>query len=137
MYWSFVNTAWKDEFVRGDFILVLQHSGERLSELTGIAHVDDFIKSEEDKQLFDLVFKSAEMARNYVMPPGVPMDRVEAMRKAFMDTMADPGFVASAKKMDIELKPVTGKDVAMNWQSIARSPAHIIEKAKRAMQTLE
>jgi len=133
MYWSFVNTAWREEFARGEFIPVLQHSGARLPELGDVAHVDDFVKTEEDRQLFDLVFKVGEMARNYAMPPGVPMERVEAVRKAFMDTMVDPGFVGDAQKMNIELKPVSGEDVGKNWQSIARTPAHVVEKAKRAM----
>ena len=134
MYWSFVHTAWADEFARGEFIPILQHSGERLSELPGIAHVDDFALSTEDQQLFNLVFKVAEMARNYAMPPGVPKDRVDAMRRAFLDTMRDTGFVADAGKMNIELKPTSGEDLAKNWRSVARTPPEIIEKAAKALQ---
>ena len=136
MYWSFITTAWRDEFERGDFIPILQHSGGRMSQLAHVAHIDDFIRSKEDQQLFDLVFKVADMARNYAMPPGVPKERVVAMRKSFMDTMRDPGFVADAEKMNIELKPVSGDDLAKNWRSIAETPPIIVEKAREALQTV-
>ena len=36
--------------------------------------------------------------RPYLMPPGVPADRVAAMRKAFVDTFKDPDFLAEAEK---------------------------------------
>jgi len=134
-YWSFVNTVWKDEFASGDFIPVLQHSGERLAELPDITHTNDLAKTDEERQLFNLVFNVAEMARNYAMPPGVPAERVSAMRKAFMDTMADPGFVAEAKKMNIELKPVPGEEVGEFWRKVAQTPQEIVEKAKKALQS--
>ena len=44
-------------------------------------------------------------------PPGVPPDRAEALRKAFMDTMKDKEFLADAEKAQLEIKPVSGAEV--------------------------
>ena len=73
------------------------------------------------------------MARNYAMPPGVPEERVKAIRKAFMDTMHDPAFVVEAEKLKIQLAPVTGEEVAREWASAAGSPKPVIEKARQAL----
>ena len=91
------------------------------------------MKSEEDTQIFQLAFSIAEMARNYAMPSGVPEERVKAIRKAFMDTMRDPAFVAEAEKLKIELAPVPGEEVAKEWASAASSPKPVIEKARKAL----
>ncbi len=46
------------------------------------------------------------------MPPNVPADRVSAMRRAFDATMKDPGFLAEAEKLKIEVDPLSGEEVA-------------------------
>lgn len=46
-----------------------------------------------------------------VLPPGTPKDRVQTLRKAFVDTLKDPQFVADAKKSKLDLDPVTGEEL--------------------------
>jgi tripartite-type tricarboxylate transporter receptor subunit TctC len=133
VYWSNLRTVWKSELDSGDYVPVLQFSGEKLKELPSVTHVRDLVKTDEDKQVFQLAFGIAEMARNYAMPPGVPEERVKAIRKAFMDTMRDPAFVAEAQKLKIELAPVPGEEVAKEWESAANSPKPVIEKARKAL----
>ena len=43
--------------------------------------------------------------RPYVLPPNTPTDRVQIIRKAFMDTMKDPDFLAEAKKANLDINP--------------------------------
>ena len=51
------------------------------------------------------------MGRPFVAPPGVPADRAEALRNAFMDTMKDKDFLADADKAQMEITPVPGDKV--------------------------
>ena len=46
------------------------------------------------------------------MPPGVPADRVQALRRAFDATMKDKEFLADANKLKLEIDPITGEQVA-------------------------
>ncbi|MGE3246104.1 MAG: Bug family tripartite tricarboxylate transporter substrate binding protein [Beijerinckiaceae bacterium] len=133
VYWSNLRTVWKGELERGEYVPILQFSGDRIKELPNVAHVNDFAKTEEQKQIFRLAFGVAEMARNYAMPPDVPPERVAAIRKAFMDTMKDPAFVEEAKKLQIELVPDSGEEVAKGWNAANGTPATIVEKAKKAL----
>lgn len=135
VYWSNLRTFWAPELASGEYVPILQYSGDKLKEFPNLAHVNDFIKSDQDRQVFQLAFGVAEMARNYAMPPGVPANRVAAVRKAFMDTMRDPAFIEDAKKLKIELEPVSGEEVGKAWAAAAATPKDIVEKAKKALWT--
>ena len=59
-----------------------------------------------------LVLARQPLGRPFVAPPGIPGDRADALRKAFMDTMTDPLFVAAAQKAKLEINPLSGAAVA-------------------------
>jgi tripartite-type tricarboxylate transporter receptor subunit TctC len=69
------------------------------------------------------------MARPYVMPPGVPAERVRALRAAFDATMKDPGFLADAKKQDLEVRPVSGVDADALIKEVYATPPAIVKLA--------
>jgi tripartite-type tricarboxylate transporter receptor subunit TctC len=53
-----------------------------------------------------------DIARIFAAPPGTPQDRVEILRKAFMQAVNDPGLIDEAKKMRLDLNPMSGEEVA-------------------------
>jgi tripartite-type tricarboxylate transporter receptor subunit TctC len=63
--------------------------------------------------------------------PGIPPERVAALRKAFDSTMADPDFQDTAKRAAIDIEPTSGIDVQTLVGRILNAPASVIEKAKR------
>jgi tripartite-type tricarboxylate transporter receptor subunit TctC len=65
------------------------------------------------------------MGRPFLAPPGIPADRTAALRKAFMDSMTDPGFLAEADKMKLEINPVSGEAVQEIVQDVYRTPKSI------------
>jgi tripartite-type tricarboxylate transporter receptor subunit TctC len=85
----------------------------------------DFAKTSEERQIFKLVFARQQMGRPFLAPPGIPADRTAALRKAFMDTMKDPGFLAEAGKMQLEINPVSGDAVQKIMQEVSRTPKAI------------
>ena len=62
----------------------------------------------EAKQMFEIVFTDQVMGRPFVAPPGVPADRVAALRAGFDRTMKDAAFLAEAAAQKMEIDPVTG-----------------------------
>ncbi|MGH6769653.1 MAG: Bug family tripartite tricarboxylate transporter substrate binding protein [Xanthobacteraceae bacterium] len=64
----------------------------------------EFAKTDEQRQLLALMSVSSEVGRPMLAPPGVPADRVAALRKAFDAAMEDPKLKADAKKIGL---PVT------------------------------
>lgn len=133
LIWSHMKIGWQAELASGDYIPVLQTSGDPTPELKGVPHVRDFAKTPEEKQLFELVFTIGENGRNYAMPPDVPADRVKAIRSAFLATIADKAFLTEANKLGLEISPMTGEELEASWRRMAETPPDIIAKAKAAL----
>jgi hypothetical protein len=69
------------------------------------------------------------MGRPFLAPPGIPADRAAALRKAFMDTMTDPVFIADADKSQLEVNPVPGDEVQKLVAEIYMTPPAVAKKA--------
>jgi tripartite-type tricarboxylate transporter receptor subunit TctC len=89
----------------------------------------DFAKSEDQQQIFKLIFARQVMGRPYLAPPGVPKERAEALRKAFVDTMKDPEFLSDAEKSQLEINPVAGDEVENLVKELYQTPKPLADKA--------
>ena len=132
--WSTIKSFWKDELDAKRFLPIIQLSARRLPELGGIAHIDDYAKSDEAKQVVDLIFGQLALGRIYAAPPGIPAERVAALRAAFMSTMADREFLADAEKTRIDIIPTTGDQVDALINRSYAAPAPIVERARKIVE---
>ena len=80
-------------------------------DLPNVPSIMDYAKTDEQKQILQLVLARQPLGRPFFAPPGIPLDRAEALRKAFMATMADPQFLAAAQKAKLEINPLSGAEV--------------------------
>jgi tripartite-type tricarboxylate transporter receptor subunit TctC len=69
------------------------------------------------------------MGRPFLAPPSVPADRVEALRKAFMDTLNDKELIAEAEKAQLEINPVAGDKIQALVGEVYRTPKEVAAKA--------
>jgi len=123
--WSSViatHTQWFDE---NKINVLVQLSLRKHGDLPNVPLVMDFAKTSEERQIFKLVFARQPMGRPFLAPPGIPADRTAALRKAFTDTMKDPGFLAEAEKMQLEINPVSGEAVQEIMQEVNQTPKAI------------
>ena len=95
--------------------------------------VMDLAKTDEQRTAMRLLFARTEYARPYFMPPGVPAERVAALRRAFDATMKDPAFLADAQKLQLELSPMTGEEVQAIVADLAKTPAEIVKRVRNAL----
>ena len=72
------------------------------------------------------------MDRPILTPPGVPADRVAALKAAFHAAMADPAFLADARKQRIEVKEVSGEKVGQIISGAFAMPADVVKAANEA-----
>jgi len=103
-------------------------------ELPDVPFILDRAKTADDLAIFKLMFARQEFAWPYVAPPGVPADRVEALRKGFMDTMQDPAFRADAEKATLEIEPMAGADIQRMVQELYATPPAVVAKAAEMMK---
>ena len=87
----------------------MQLALEKHPDLPNVPLIIDLAKTDEQRQILKLIFARQVLGRPFLAPPGVPEDRVDALRKAFMDTMKDKEFLAEAEKAKLEITPVAGE----------------------------
>ena len=110
-------------------IILVQLSLSKHPDLADVPLVMDFAKSEDQQQIFKLIFARQVMGLPDLAPPGVPKERAEALRKAFMDTMKDPEFLSDSEKSQLEINPVSGADVEQLVKDIYQTPKALADKA--------
>lgn len=90
----------------------------------------ELMSNEDDKQLFEIAFAEQVMGRPFVLPPGVPADRVAALRAAFDATMKDKEFLADAEREKVEIDPVDGVTINKLLDRAYAAPAPIVERLR-------
>jgi tripartite-type tricarboxylate transporter receptor subunit TctC len=88
----------------------------------------------EDKPLLQFMADSSTVGRPLATTPGVPAERVAALRKAFEATIRDPEFIATAKKENMEIRPQTADVLQKVIFGILNAPADVRERMKVALQ---
>ena len=103
--------------------------------LQGVPFALDLVKSEEERQVLELIFANYQTGRPYFVASGVPEERVAALRTAFDTTVKDPALLADAKTQRLEISPMTGQDVQALLTRLYRTPEAIVAKARKALGT--
>jgi tripartite-type tricarboxylate transporter receptor subunit TctC len=110
--WDNVKTNRKRQIESGDTLVVLQCVTKPLKELPNVPKMIDFAKTDEQKKFVQIVVHYAnDYSRPFAVPPGTPKDRVDILRKAYVDTMKDKEFLAEIDKMQLTLDPTTGEQL--------------------------
>ncbi len=132
--WSTIKSFWKDELDAGRVKPVLQTSARRQADLAGVAHIDDYVKAEDTRQMLDLIFGTMVLGRVFAAPPGVPADRALALRAAFMAAMRDKELLADATKTHIDIIASSGEEVEAMVKRFHAVPPAIVERVKQVLQ---
>jgi tripartite-type tricarboxylate transporter receptor subunit TctC len=120
--WSSVIATHKSWIDDKKINVLVQLSLSKHVDLPHVPLIMDFARTEEQKQIFKLVFARQPMGRPFLAPPGIPAERVALLRKAFMDTVKSGEFLAEAGKMQLEINPVSGDAVQKIVQEVYRTP---------------
>jgi tripartite-type tricarboxylate transporter receptor subunit TctC len=133
--WSLSNIRSRNaQMLRDGKIRLLMQTGLKKSpDLPDVPLILDFAKSPEDRQVMEVFLSQKVVARPILAPPGIPADRVQALRAAFMATANDPEFIQDAEKSRLEVSPTSGEDVERVVAGISRVPPDLMEKLKAAI----
>jgi tripartite-type tricarboxylate transporter receptor subunit TctC len=111
---------------------ILQIGPERLPDYPQVPDALDFVKNPDDRQLVQAAVATQALGRPLVMTPGVPADRIAAMRKALADTFADPDFQATAQKIGLIVNaPRTGQQLQEVIAQAYASPPSVVERLRK------
>ena len=114
--------------------VIMQYGMDKHPDLPDVPTVFSLAKNEADRQALNLIVSRLEYGRPFFLPPGVPAARVEALRRAFDETMKDPEFLDEAAKAQIEVSPMTGEEVAALVKKVSATPPAIVARVKAALE---
>jgi tripartite-type tricarboxylate transporter receptor subunit TctC len=135
--WSTLSSRNKDLLLSKRVKVVLQLTDRKLDELGDVPSVLDVASTGNQRAILKLMIARQAMARPYVTPPGIPPERLEALRRAFDASMKDPQLLADAMRQDLDVRPVTGPEAeALIRQAYATAP-EIVKMAAEYMKEAE
>jgi tripartite-type tricarboxylate transporter receptor subunit TctC len=128
--WTFLKLRKGDWLKEKKVNILYQMSLEKHPELPHVPAIIDYAKTPEDRKVFEFLFAPQEMGRPFFAPPGVPADRLTALRLAFERTLKDPAFLQDADKMGVEVQHVGGEAIHALLDRVYASPKEVIDRAK-------
>jgi tripartite-type tricarboxylate transporter receptor subunit TctC len=134
--WSSLK-AQRPDWLKSGFIRVLVQEHDKGNpdiNKMGVPLAVDFATTPENRRVMELVYSSETFGRPYMMAPGVPTERVAALRKAFMATMRDDELLAEAQRIGVVIDPISGEELQALSEKIFATPAAVVERAKQAME---
>jgi tripartite-type tricarboxylate transporter receptor subunit TctC len=99
----------------------------------GIPTIFARLKSEEQRQIVTLINAAIEFGRPFALPPGVPPERLAALRTALKATVGDPEFIAEAKKLKFIVTYTSGADMQALAERIYATPKAVVDAAAALM----
>jgi tripartite-type tricarboxylate transporter receptor subunit TctC len=115
-------------------IPVIQVGMEKDPDLQHVPLMRDLARNPADQAVLDFMSKAVSVGRPIATTPGVPAERVAALRKAFDETLKDPEFIQEAKTQRAEIQPMTGVELAQIIRDIIEAPAELRERVKVVIQ---
>ena len=132
--WESIKTTWRKGLDSGELVVVIQTNPKRHPELANVPNAIEEAKTEEARELIRFgLHDPAAMTRPYALPPGTPKDRVQLLRKAFLETFKDPTFIAETKKSNLEVDPVSGEDLERLIMGVFNLQPSLVAKLKNVL----
>ena len=94
----------------------------------------DLATNKRDQEVLDYVSKVVAIGRPVATTPGVPADRVAALRQAFDATLTDAEFIFEAEKLKAEVVPMSGAELQLIVEEVANASPDLASRVKAAMQ---
>jgi tripartite-type tricarboxylate transporter receptor subunit TctC len=95
--------------------------------------MDEFKTDEAGRRLANVVLASGELGRPYLLPPGIPAERLKTLRESFMKLMVDPAFLVDVKKRNLEADPTTGEELEKLAKEVMAQPPEVVERMKKLL----
>ena len=128
--WTIVKLRKPEWLAEKKISVLFQMALEKHADLPDVPLIQDYARTPEDRKVFEFLFGPQEMGRPFFAPPGLPPERLAALRLAFERTLKDPAFLAEADKMGLEVQHRGGEFVQGMVEKLYATPKDVIERVK-------
>lgn len=129
--WESIKTTWRKGLDSGEVSVVVLVMPKKHPELASVPLAVDRAKTEDARRLLKYaVHDTAVLTRLYFVPPGTSKQRVQLLRKSFLDTLKDPEFLSEASKSKLDIDPVAGEEIEKVVSDLFRLDAGTVARLK-------
>jgi tripartite-type tricarboxylate transporter receptor subunit TctC len=129
--WSGVKASKPDWLAQKKINLLVQLGLQKASDLPSVPLITDLAKTDEQRQILKVVFGPQEFAWPFMAPPDLPPERQQILRAAFAATLTDPEFIEDARRMALDVNPVSGRAVEALIDDLYTTPDDVVAKVRR------
>jgi tripartite-type tricarboxylate transporter receptor subunit TctC len=130
--WSAVKVA-KPDWVRDKTVsIIVQFALKRHPELPDVPTAVELARNDDDRQVLSAIMNASEVGTAFFTGPGVPPDRLAALRHAFDETMKDPEFLGEAQRIRLGVTPMTGEELQKLVAQVSGLSPALLEKVRAA-----
>jgi tripartite-type tricarboxylate transporter receptor subunit TctC len=128
--WSAVKVA-KPDWIRDKTVnIIVQFALKRHPELPDVPTAVELARSDEERAVLSAIMNASEVGTSFFTSPGVPADRLAALRRAFDATMKDPEFLAEAATIRLGVQPMTGEEVQKLVGEVSNLSPALLERVR-------
>jgi len=132
--WSSIVSTRRNWLDNGDIEVLLQLGFRKHADLPDVPLILDLAKTEEDRQIMRLVLVRGVLGRPFMAPPDIPEERALALQAAFNATVVDPEFLAEAKRLRMEVVPISGEEIRNLVIEAYATPVSVVEKTREMLR---
>jgi tripartite-type tricarboxylate transporter receptor subunit TctC len=132
--WDSIRATWTKAIESGEAVVVLQILPKPHPQLPNVPLAISYAKTDEARELIKVGIQDpSAYYRPYVLPPGTPSDRVQTLRRAFLDALKDPELLAEAKKARLDIEPVTADEIKEIVTGLSKLSAGFLAKLREIL----
>jgi tripartite-type tricarboxylate transporter receptor subunit TctC len=105
------------------------HGARRIKELPDDPALPELATDDRSRRILELLGGGPDIGRSIVAEPGIPPERAQALRQAFMETMEDPELVADMQRRHLGVEPLPGEEVQKIIARAVATPKELVEQA--------
>jgi tripartite-type tricarboxylate transporter receptor subunit TctC len=132
--WAVLRNEQRDWLRDKKINLLLQTGIDRHPDLPDLPRMIDLGRSAEDRAVLEIFASPNFVGRSFVSPPGVPKERVEELRTAFMAMVKDDELLAELARMNFDLDPLSGGELQAFFARADYPPA-LLARAREIAKT--
>ena len=124
----------KGDWLAEQKVFVVAQSGPAETGPTGVPIIEKIAPTEDAREIIGLAISGGHLGRPLATNPNVPRERVAALRKAFIETLADPEFLVEAKKLKVNVDPIPGEKLQEMVGHVLDFPERLVPRAREILQ---
>jgi tripartite-type tricarboxylate transporter receptor subunit TctC len=130
--WIAVKVGHPEWYPEKKINILVQFALKRHPELPNVPTAVDLARNDEERKVLSAIMAAADIGTSFFTTPGVPADRLNALRRAFDQTVKDKEFLAEVKKAHLRVDPMTGEELAKMVGEISDIEPPLLDKVREA-----